>query len=314
MLVAYFLLHICTWYPKGASNPACLKLTSPSSLSALPRPLLLFYALIDECFYFLPAISSCYLRMIFPSSSIPQSTLNFSRFPLSAAPCVCLPLCTPTTPAWFRLMLPFALTITIASLCFCFLYSKLHIFAAIIFRSHPSSAQKLQQCCCGGIQNTSLLCTKALSYSPLTSKLNTDSLVQHSKPSPNDSIFPWQPHLPLLPNLDLKRQTKQLIFLISISMPLFLLFSLSKMRFWEHIYPNEIHPMLQTHFNHRLVHRVFPWSLTRICALLLEPPWVFVCIESGVFMADTTTCCTISSLLFFHSETEILSGAQDCLK
>lgn len=206
--------------------------------------------------------------MVFHSSSIPQSMVNFSIVLLSIVPHICLLPCTPTMPAWFRLMLPFHLTITIASLCFCFFYFKLHIFAAIVFRSHPSSAQKLQHCCCGGIQNTLLLCTKAFGYSSLTSKLNTDPLFQHAKPSPNDSIFSWQLHLPLLPNMDLNLQTKQLILLIPSSVPLLLL-STQKMHFLQHICLNKILPMLQTHFNHRLVHGVFPWSLNYICLLLL---------------------------------------------
>lgn len=86
-------------------------------------------------------------------------------------------------------MLQFGLTITIASLYFCFLYSKFHIFATLVFRSHPSSAQKLQHYCYSGIQNTLLLCTKAFSYSPLTSKLNTDSLLQLIPPFHDSLTF-----------------------------------------------------------------------------------------------------------------------------
>lgn len=171
--------YTCSYrYPKGASNSTCFKRTSPSSFCAPPNLFFLcvLYSMNGSIFFhpILFEISALSFTHIF------HSTINskFQEIPSLHCPCTCFLLCTPTIPAWFRLMLPFALTITIASLYFCFLYSKFHIFAALVFRSHPSSAQKLQHYCCSGIQNTLLLCTKAFSYSPLASKLNTDSLLQ----------------------------------------------------------------------------------------------------------------------------------------
>ena len=168
-------------------------------------------------------------------------------------------------------MLPFHLTITIASLCFCFFYFKLHIFAAIVFRSHPSSAQKLQHCCCGGIQNTLLLCTKAFGYSSLTSKLNTDSLFQHAKPSPNDSIFPdsFTFHCSSTWTL-ICSQTKQLILLIPSSLCLCSYSSLySKCTSYNTSASTKFFPCFKPISIIDLSIEFFPRSLNHVCLLLL---------------------------------------------